>query len=196
LSRTGCLQLQLFAELLQRDLAVATQDPAINYLFWSGPLSLGRRGLMAFRLSEEALRGCESHLDAMVNLAHEPVQGRIQRLGHLLLFLGLLARSLGTEHRRAIELLARVHAPLRNGSLLETIRAQWTCRNCVAPAPRQVPCALFKAGPVVADAYLARCRADAPPRFSCAAIWRSTMCAASGLADPNYFARRFKRTSA
>jgi AraC family L-rhamnose operon transcriptional activator RhaR len=161
-------------ELLQRDLAVATQDPAINYLFWSGPLSLGRRGLMTFHLSNAAMRECESHLDAMVRLANDPVQGRIERLGHLLLFLSLMARSLGSDHRRAIEYSPRVHAAVEEAvHLLENDPAHdWTLPETgVAPAPRQVPPARhLQAGTGFSPmAYVARCRAERAAALLCVA---------------------------
>jgi AraC family L-rhamnose operon transcriptional activator RhaR len=185
-------------ELLQRDLAVATQDPAINYLFWSGPLSLGRRGLMTFHLSDAAMRECELHLDAMVRLANDPVQGRIERLGHLLLFLSLMARSLGSDHRRAIEYSPRVHAAVEEAvHLLENDPAhEWTLPE-LASRLHLDKChvaRIFKAGTGLSPmAYLARCRAER----AAALLLRSDMpvndvALQVGWPDPNYFARRFK----
>jgi AraC family L-rhamnose operon transcriptional activator RhaR len=185
-------------ELLHRELTVAMQDPAINYLFWSGPLSLGRRGLMTFPLCDASLRQCETHLDAMLRLAGEPVQSRIERLGHLLLFLGLLARGLGSEHRCAIEYSPRVHAAVKEAMhLLENDPAhEWTLPE-LASRLHLDKCHLariFKAGTGFSPmAFLARCRAER----AAALLLRSDL-PVNGVAlqvgwpDPNYFARRFK----
>jgi AraC family L-rhamnose operon transcriptional activator RhaR len=185
-------------ELLRRDLAMTMQDPAINYLFWSGPLSLGRRGLMTFQLSAAALSQCEAHLDAMLHLASEPVQGRMERLGHLLLFLGLLARSLGSEHRRAIQYSPRVHAAVEEAvRLLDNDPSHnWTLPE-LASRLHLDKCHLariFKAGTGLSPmAYVARCRAER----AAALLLRSNLAVNDvalqvGWPDPNYFARRFK----
>jgi AraC family L-rhamnose operon transcriptional activator RhaR len=153
---------------------------------------------MTFHLSNEAMRECESHLDAMVRLANDPVQGRIERLGHLLLFLSLMARSLGSDHRRAIEYSPRVHAAVEEAvHLLENDPAhEWTLPE-LASRLHLDKChvaRIFKAGTGLSPmAYLARCRAER----AAALLLRSDMpvndvALQVGWPDPNYFARRFK----
>ncbi|MET8976378.1 AraC family transcriptional regulator [Streptomyces sp. NPDC004539] len=82
------------AELLLRELEWMRDDPLLGHLLWTGPRSADRNGLLALRLGETALQECLRHLDALNTLRHAPApQRRGDLIGHLTLFLGVLARA-------------------------------------------------------------------------------------------------------
>jgi AraC family L-rhamnose operon transcriptional activator RhaR len=98
-----CRDLDLYnlcfsTELLQRELAWTREDPMLGYLLWTGPYSLGRRGMLTTRLSKEVLDECVEHLDALDRLRDQPIGlHRGDMIGRLSLFLSALARAVGRD---------------------------------------------------------------------------------------------------
>jgi AraC family L-rhamnose operon transcriptional activator RhaR len=200
----GCVKLDYYnccfgAEVLRRELAWVREDPVLNYLFWGGPLSLDRRGLVALHLPPEATGICRGHLDAIRQIEEDdPLHRRAGQVGRLLLFLGELARHMSAEYRRTAGPARRVHpAVLRGVDLLQADPAHpWTLGELAETlhiAPSHLV-RLFKGVTGLPPlAYLARCRAER----AAALLLRTDLPVGEiggqvGWGDPNYFARRFK----
>ena len=197
----GCVALKVYncyfgAELLERELASLASDPAMNYLFRGGPKSLEALGIISFRLEPEALRACQGHIEAIVR-CDDPIYGHIERVGHLLLLLGQLARGMGAGQRVASESAPRHPAV---GEALRLLDEGFAIAWSLEELARRVHLApaylvrLFKRETGRAPmAYLARCRAE-----RAAALLLGTARSvheigeAVGWDDPNYFARRFR----
>src|SRR4029453_6320536 len=113
---TGHLELYnccFSAELLHRELAWTREDPLLGYLLWTGPLSMGRRGMLVTTLDAPALRDCLVHLDALDRLRLRPLGlYRSDIISHLTLVLGHLARAVAVDRDRLLE----THASTRPAS--------------------------------------------------------------------------------
>ncbi len=185
-------------ELLHGELAAFSEVPALHYLFWAGPLSLDVRGLIALHLPPASLAACCGHLDAIAASDDDPAGGTLDRIGHLLLFLGQLARCLGPEFRAPDARPTLPHPAVSEGRrmLEEDLAHAWTLaelasRLCIDPSYLS---RLFRDGlglPPMAS--LARCRAERAARL----LVRTDAGVGEvgeqvGWPDPNYFARRFR----
>lgn len=189
-------------ELLQRDLTALAHDPALNYLFWEGPLSPNRHGIALLHIDDVAMAGCQTHLKALEKLlaSENRVQTFLEQIGNFLLLLGLLSRDVGVE--RAAILgggdFNRIHPAVVSGrALLESDCAYpWTLselahRLNIAPA---YLVRLFHSSTGLAPmAYLLRLRAE-----QAAILLLRTddpigeIGAQVGWPDASHFARRFK----
>jgi len=204
----NCRALEVFncafgTELLGRDLNLLTHEPALNYLFYAGPLSLERRGILALKLETQASRDCRRNLLAMVQSAQksEPA-GRIEWMGNLLLLLTHLVRKLETQYQAEYNSSAsrdgKVHASVRTViELLEEYSARaWTLRELASRVhldPSYLV-RLFKESTGLPPlAYLARHRSERAAALllktdlSIAAIGAQV-----GWDDASYFSQRFK----
>ncbi|MDF2440607.1 MAG: hypothetical protein JWN98_1591 [Abditibacteriota bacterium] len=218
-SYLDCQQLDVYncsfaVDVLRGELAPFISHPAINYLFWAGPLASRRRGLIELNIAAESQCECVRHLDALSYhfTSHADNSGALtlERLGHLLMFLGQLARAVpGQDEQQEIDVTApaqstlaqvipRVHPAVRKSmSLLEQDPAYAWSLGELASQMHLDPCHLvriFKSGTGLSPmAYLARCRAERAATLllrtdeSIPHIARQV-----GWSDPNYFARRFK----
>lgn len=186
-------------ELLQRELSWMRKDPLLEYLFWSGLLSLGRQGLLAVRLSAATLSACQPHLAALRQIGQdESIRARAEQLGHLLVFFGQLARGVDPEHYPGGRRPARPHrAVLAAVRLLEAQPARSWSLPDLAEQVHVDPSylvRLFKASTGLSPmAYLARHRAEC----AAALLLRTDLPVARigekvGWPDPTYFARRFR----
>jgi AraC family L-rhamnose operon transcriptional activator RhaR len=194
-----CHRLDVFncsfaVEWLHRELAPVVAHPALHYLFWAGPLAMNRQGLVALHIAEAARRQCVKYL---TELARPDIM-EMERLGHLMLFLGQLARAVETQVPPQSTSVGSVHPLVREGvQLLEAdVARAWTLGELAVHlhVDRCHLARLFTAHTGLAPmAYLARCRAERAATLllrtgePIADIGRRV-----GWLDPNYFARRFK----
>jgi len=195
-------------ELLQRELAWMLGDPALNYLFWSGPLTPSRKGTLFLQLSPERLNVCQGHFEALrqpfrrfekeAPEAGRSILGAARALGHFLLSLHELAACVsveaqgGGERPRLHDAVARVVRLIE-----EDLTRDWSL-TCLAEAVFLDPsylARLFKAATGLPPlSYQARCRAE-----RAAVLLRQTDLAVGeigvqvGWPDANYFARRFRQ---
>lgn len=184
-------------ELFQRELAWIRQDPLLGLLYWTGPSLPSRRGILAGRLDGPDVLTGRDHFAALHRASREaPPYGRADRIGHLLLILGLLARGLragdGGERR------APPHRAVQDGVLLleQTPAHPWSAGELAdrLHIDRHYLARLFKSGTGVSPmAYLSRCRVER----AAALLLRTDLPigrvgAAVGYPDPAHFARRFK----
>ena len=198
-----CSQLEVYnccfgLELLQHELAWVRQDALLSYLFWSGPLTLGRHGILSAHLPDTVLSGCLAHLDELHRAGQgNPAHTRAQMIGHLILLFDMLATSIVQDDREGA-CAPSIHPTVLEGMrLLEgNLAFPWSLtelarRLHVAPA---YLVRLFKGSTGLSPmAYLARIRAECA-----AALLLHTdtpvfqIGEAVGWPDPNYFARRFR----
>lgn len=187
------------SELFERELGILMQDTAIGYLLRAGPLSLDRRGILSFHLSQPLLEECLGYLEAMLATVHEnKLSGRIAWMGNLLLVLSRLIDSLEDDNRLQEEQIAPLHDAVRNAiQLLEESPAHdWTLREISERAhldPSHLA-RLFKSGTGLPPlAYLARLRAEKAASLLLRTDLSIGQIATSvGWSDPSYFALRFK----
>lgn len=203
-----CKKMEVFnccfgIQLLNRELNSLAQDPAIGYLFYAGPLSRDRKGILSLRLEAPAIKECRSYLQPMLRSFQdaEP-SGRIRWMGYFLLLLGHLMQGLKAQYYSSAspqnQWPTRLHESVR-----ETIRLfeerpayDWTLpelsRRVHLNASYLVR--LFKAGTGLAPlSYLARLRAE----NAASLLLRTEHGIADiglrvGWSDPSYFAQRFK----
>lgn len=194
-------------DLLQRELAWVLGDPALNYLFWSGPLTPPRNGTLFLRLPAERLRTCRGYLKQLHQAVPgagqwEPAEGapagRARALGLFLLFLHELATCVPAALPRPEE-RPRLHEAVATGVRLieQDLTREWSLPGLAQEVfldPSYLA-RLFKAATGLPPlAYQARCRAE-----RAAALLRQTarpvgeVGAQVGWPDANYFARRFRQ---
>ncbi|MFI6512362.1 helix-turn-helix domain-containing protein [Streptosporangium sp. NPDC050855] len=198
-----CDRLQVYnccfgAELLHRELTWSRQDALLGHLLWTGPYSAGRRGTLAFTLTEESLRACLVHLEDLDRSRARPGSRRGDVIGHLSVLLGHLARAAAETREDSGEPAGPAHpAVVRAMRLMEDRPAHdWTLPELAAHL-RLTPEYLVRLFTSVTGlppmAYLARQRAERAAvllllgREPIARIGERV-----GWPDPNYFARRFK----
>lgn len=185
------------SELLRRELAFLFEDPALNYLLWSGPMSLERRGLVALKLRDDALQRFHDLLQALEN-ADAEVFSHGERVAYLVLLLSHLTRYLGSEHRAALERSRRAHPAVSSAIrvLEEQPQRAWTLGELARQVhlDKSYLSRLFKAHSGLAPLeYLSRLRLERAASL----LLRSDLpvgevALRSGWNDANYFARRFK----
>jgi AraC family L-rhamnose operon transcriptional activator RhaR len=200
-----CHQLDVYnccfgLEILQRELAWTREDGLLNWLFWTGPLSLNRRGILTVTIPPTMLQAYQVQLDALCNARTDSASGssRISQIAQLLLFFGLLTQSLEQSQGSYRGQMAHMHqAVLRGIQLLENNLAHpWSLPELAEQLhlDRSYLVRLFRAATGLSPiAYLARQRAER----AAALLVRTTLPInqigeAIGWPDPNYFARRFK----
>ena len=123
------------AELLHRELAWTREDPLLGYLLWTGPLSMGRRGMLVTTLDAPALQDCLVHLDALDRLRLRPLGlYRSDIISHLTLVLGHLARAVAVDRDRLVEPTGPTHpAVVQAMQLLDSqLTHQWTLGELAA----------------------------------------------------------------
>lgn len=199
----GCQQLEVYnccfsMSVLERELAWLREEPFLNYLFWAGPLSVERRGILAMHLSKEAQATCRSHLSALEQIVQ--VDGgwhKADLIGCLLCFLGELARSLGQPACKEGGGQRTHQAVLQGMQLLEEGLAQGWTLTVLAEAvsvDASYLVRLFKAATGLPPmAYLAHLRAERAAALLLHTDYPMMRIAEEvGWSDANYFARRFK----
>jgi AraC family transcriptional regulator, L-rhamnose operon transcriptional activator RhaR len=187
------------AELLHRELAWTREDPLLGYLLWTGPLSMGRRGMLITTLDAPTLQDCLVHLDALDRLRMRPLGlHRSDIISHLTLVLGHLARAVAADRDRLVEPTGPTHpAVVQAMQLLESqLDYHWTLRELADElhlSPSYV-LRLFKSSTGLPPmAYLARRRVETAAVLLLHTDQPVTQVARSvGWPDQNYFARRFK----
>jgi|LakMenEpi03Aug12_release.lakeMendotaPanAssembly.Ray.scaffolds.fasta_scaffold197270_2 AraC family L-rhamnose operon transcriptional activator RhaR len=96
----ACVDLKLYNccfgyELLGHELAWFGEDVRLNYLFHVGPLSQGRRGILATTIPTADVQACERHLLTLCDLEQRPtLADKTTTLACLLLFFGELAQAI------------------------------------------------------------------------------------------------------
>ncbi|MCE7990222.1 MAG: AraC family transcriptional regulator [Caldilinea sp. CFX5] len=96
----ACVDLKLYNccfgyELLGHELAWFGEDARLNYLFHVGPLSQGRRGILATTIPATGVQACERHLLTLCDLEQRPtLADKTTTLACLLLFFGELAQAI------------------------------------------------------------------------------------------------------
>jgi AraC family L-rhamnose operon transcriptional activator RhaR len=193
-------------ELLQRELAWMLGDPALNYLFWSGPLTPSRKGTLYLRLPPKRLKACLGYLGALRQPFHRfeakegqgTTVGAARALGNFLLLLHELAACVDVKAQGGGE-RPRLHDAVARGVRLieEDLTRDWSLAE-LAQAVFLDPsylARLFKAATGLPPlAYQARCRAE-----RAAGLLRQTDLSIGeigvqvGWPDANYLARRFRQ---
>jgi len=186
-------------ELLQRELVWIRDDPLLNYLLYSGPLGLDRRGTLAARLSPAALADCLHHIDALhrLGVADSP-DTKVDLIGHLLLALAQLANHVNPAGATGMRRQKPVHDAVVHGMRLleKDLAYPWSLADLAGRLhiDGSYLVRLFKTHTgLSAMAYLAHQRAERAATlalqtdYPIARIGQET-----GWPDPNYFARRFK----
>lgn len=201
----NCRHLTVFnclfgAGLLRRELAWTLEDPAINWLLWSGPLSPECRGVMSLHLSPEKLTPCLKRLESLACLNRDTnPESRVEQIGQLALFLAALSRGAGKKHPRLARTEHRPHSAVTRAVQLmeEDLNRDWNLGDLAATLR-------------IHPSYLARlCKAQLglPPMAyflnrrmegASALLLRSKKSVSevayqSGWKDPNYFARCFRQ---
>jgi AraC family L-rhamnose operon transcriptional activator RhaR len=187
------------AELLHRELAWTREDPLLGYLLWTGPLSMGRRGMLITTLDAPTLQDCLVHLDALDRLRVRPLGlHRSDIISHLTLVLGHLARAVAADRDRLVEPTGPTHpAVVEAMRLLDSQLAHyWTLKE-LADQLHLSPgylLRLFKSSTGMPPmAYLARRRVETAAGLLLHTDQPVTQIGRSvGWPDQNYFARRFK----
>ncbi|MFW6060787.1 MAG: AraC family transcriptional regulator [Phycisphaeraceae bacterium] len=187
------------AELLRREMVWLLDDPALGYLFWSGPMAMKRRGIVGLHLPDAPRRRACAHLEGLRRATTEDrPERRAEVIGRLLMLFGELARSMGPAHRAASEARGQPHPAVVEALRLfeQDVAHPWTL-NELARQVHLEPSYLvrvFKAHTGLPPmTQLARYRAE-----RAAALLLSTerpigeIGNAVGWDDPNYFARRFR----
>ena len=186
------------SELLARELAFLRDEPALNYLLWSGPMSLERRGIVALTLRGEGLRQSEKRLRNLEKATAREAFSHGERIAHLVLLLSHLARHLGKEYRQALERSHGVHPAVLTAIRVLESQAEraWTLSEVASEVhlDRFYLSRLFKAHTGLAPLeYLSRLRLERAASL----LLRSDAAVVEiarqvGCENPNYFARRFK----
>jgi AraC family transcriptional regulator, L-rhamnose operon transcriptional activator RhaR len=187
------------AELLHRELAWTREDPLLGYLLWTGPLSMGRRGMLITTLDAPTRQDCLVHLDALDRLRIRPLGlHRSDIISHLTLVLGHLARAVAVDRDRLVEPTGPTHpAVVEAMRLLDSQLAHhWTLKelaNQLHLSPGYL-LRLFKSSTGMPPmAYLARRRVETAAGLLLHTDQPVTQIGRSvGWPDQNYFARRFK----
>lgn len=196
-------------ELLQRELAWMLGDPALNYLFWSGPLTPPRKGTLFLKLPEARLGVCREYLEALHlpfrrfeargKEPSPPVECAARPLGTFLLLLHELASIAPAERKTPGGERPRLHDAVAQGVRLleQDLTHEWSLSE-LAQAVYLDPSylsRLFKTATGLPPlSYQARCRAE-----RAAALLRQTELPVGdvgmqvGWPDANYFARRFRQ---
>lgn len=187
------------AELLQRELVWIREDPALSYLFWTGPLSLGCRGILHLHLSDASLETCQRHLDALNQVEQKkPIHGRIDQISYLLLLFSELARNISPDQYGTSERAVRPHRAVLDGMHLleQNLAYPWVLGELAERLhiDRFYLTRLFKGQTGLAPmAYLAHHRAElAASMLLCTREPVAGIGKKAGWPDPNHFARRFK----
>lgn len=186
-------------ELLQRELAWIRKEPALNYLFWTGPLSFGHRGILHIVLPRTSLVTYRRHLDALKKVQQDGrLHGRIDQIACLLSIFGELARNISSTQRVLNEQTVHPHpAVLTAVQLLEQdIAHPWSLSKLARQVhlDRFYLSRLFKAQMGLSPmAYLAHHRAERAASL----LLRTKRAAAKigqevGWPEQSHFTRRFK----
>jgi AraC family L-rhamnose operon transcriptional activator RhaR len=177
--------------LLERELAALRHDAAANHLFFTGPLALDRRGLIAFHFDEIAF---ETFLGAWHDF--DRAQTDLKRIASLLLFLEELSQNFGAPHREAGEKKRHSAAIAAMEQLERELAHTWTLNELARQlhlAPGYLARVFKDATGLSPIAWLHRLRAERAAQLllqteqPIAAIGTQV-----GWDDPNLFARRFR----
>lgn len=185
--------------ILHRELAWALEDPALNHLLVTGPLTPKNRGVLHLRLQDDGIPPCERHLEELTDLGMQetPNTDRARRVGLLLLILGdILAGAhikVGPDPATT-----GLHPSVARGMFLmeNDLARDWSLVDVATMIgmERSYLIRLFKGGTGMPPmAYLARRRAErAAFLLSHTGAPISEIAQQVGWNDPVYFARRFK----
>jgi AraC family L-rhamnose operon transcriptional activator RhaR len=206
----NCQELVIFnccfgMELLRRELAAFVSNPVLNYLFYMGPLSQNRKGVLTWQIPESALEECHAHLKVMESMVplygsfiEDEALAHLELTGRLILFLHELGRHLPDDESTLLRRPAALHPAVRQASRLleEKATHAWTLKELAGELhldPSYLV-RLFKMGMGLSPmAYLARYRAEQ----AAALLLRGDLPIGDigqevGWSDPSYFAERFK----
>ncbi len=186
-------------ELLGRELAWTRDDPAIDLMFWSAPLSLDRRGVLHVRLTEELLdRARRVAVEMHEMVTPDGTRGRAEEIGRLLLFVSELSHAVAGKLQAVRKGKPEPHQAVTDGIRLmeEDIRRDWTLPELAKRlgVDKSYLVRLFRAhtgSPPMQ--FLAKLRAErAALLLLRTARDVGVIGEQVGWGDPNYFARRFK----
>jgi AraC family transcriptional regulator, L-rhamnose operon transcriptional activator RhaR len=184
--------------LLKRELVWVREDPALNALFWGGPLSQDQRGIVALHLDQPELDACRRQLDALCALTEgNASHRRAAQFGHLMLLLDQLAQHVKLP-QRAKRQPRPIHAAVWRGIelLQEDLARAWSLTDLaqkVHIAPEYLVRLFKNTTGLPPLAYLARCRAErAAAMLLRTGLPAGEIGAQVGWIEASHFARRFK----
>ena len=122
------LETRFGMELLSRELAWTRDDPAIDLMFWSAPLSLDRRGVLHVKLTEDQLEACRRVADEIRTMVTpDGTRGRAEEIGRLLLFVSELSHAVAGKLQAVRKGKPEPHQAVTDGIRLmeEDIRRDW-----------------------------------------------------------------------
>lgn len=199
-----CNNLELYncgftAEMLYRELAWTHEDPVLGYLLWTGPLSMGRRGMLTTHLDADELRECKEHLEALEELRSSSLgRYRADVIARLTLVLGHIARAVAADRERFAEPHGPTHPVVTQAiqALEARLAHPWTLTDLAADlhvSPSYL-LRIFKSSTGLPPmAYLAKRRVEtAAEMLLHGDESMNEIGQAVGWPDQNYFARRFK----
>jgi AraC family L-rhamnose operon transcriptional activator RhaR len=187
------------AEMLYRELAWTHEDPVLGYLLWTGPLSMGRRGMLTTHLNDEELQECKEHLEALEKLRTSSLgRYRADVIARLTLVLGHIARAVAADRERFAEPHGPTHPVASQAiqALEARLAYSWTLTELAADlhvSPSYL-LRIFKSSTGLPPmAYLAKRRVETAAELLLHGDESmSEIGQAVGWPDQNYFARRFK----
>lgn len=185
-------------ELLQRELAWLSDDPVLNRLFWTGPMSPDHKGVVAIHLPPSAFHPVARCWRRLNRVCRGPANGSLGRMSALISLLERLSAGAREEIRKVFPTGQRTH-PIVAGvmrAMEQDLKRNWTLARLTASS-RINPAyliRLFKAHTGLPPiGYLARCRAErAAMLLSGTTLPVKEVAEEVGWPDQNYFARRFK----
>lgn len=197
-----CRQLQLYNccfgyELLTHEFAWFGGDARLNYLFQVGPLSHGRHGILATRISATAMPACEGQLLTLCELEAQPAApDRITTLAYLLLFFGEVARAVTTSNDADSNMHPAVLEAVR--LLAQEVTEGWTMEllaKRVGLSPAHLSRLFRSSMGMPPMAYLHQQRMEQATNLLLHTSWPIARIAGDvGFDDQNYFARCFRAT--
>ena len=180
-------------ELLHQELAWLGEDPVAGCIF--GEDSHAEAEIVHVKLTEGDTEIARGHFEALLRFSEDAAVSRVERLGHLLLLLGLLARRFVAE---VLASRSRQHpAVVRVVQLLRTeTDRDWTLRELageVALEPSYLVRLCKEQLGLPPMTYLARMRLEKAAHLLLRTDLSITRIASEvGWSDPNYFCRRFR----
>lgn len=184
-------------ELLQRELSWVLDDPIVGSLFGTMPSTSEGGGIVSLHLESDEMQTCIEHLEAARNLEDGDSLGtKPDRIGHLLLLIGVLSRS--ARSTRPLGVDARVNPKVLGAMRLlrHDLRREWTLDELAGELvlDRSYLSRIFKAGVGLPPlSFLNKARAERAAYLllhTDSSV--SSIGSEVGWCDPNYFARRFR----
>ncbi|MDR3707995.1 MAG: AraC family transcriptional regulator [Capsulimonadaceae bacterium] len=186
-------------QFLSRDLAFASEQAALNQLFWVRPLAGNNRGVFSLHLGEQEKASCEEQLRRVVacNGNKSDPCSFVEGVGHLLIALSIIGRQIELVDGEASAQAAHPAVLACRALIEDRCEYEWTLDELaqkVHVAPEYLVRIFKRDSGISPIAFLMRCRAERAALL----LLRSKKSIAEigeevGWSEPSYFARCFKK---